>query len=313
MNIIFLYIFEENNNYTKSLLNYCINLFFSRELYDKSLNKVIIYCNNVSENILSFLNKQQNTEIIDVTSEHKYDYVVEQNIRRYFYYKEYIMNNYTDINNIVSCDIDILFQDNPFSFDINGLHVYSEKTYFPGFHEASQNLDWIKKISNKDNNLIDFLCENKKEILCAGVIISNKEQFVVFLDNFCDLINNKFIDKKLSNKESKERLFGCDQGFLNYFYYSNLNNNKIIKSLLYEGEVLHTYGYELDLYFDKHICFNSNNMLSYKRNVFKIAHHVKLYDVFPRKSSEYLLFEWLSNRKNLYKEFIKRYIKIKET
>lgn len=131
-------------------------------------------------------------------------------------------------SNILSCDVrDIIFQSNPFLWNIED-HLYLvEETDYIRIKDNKCNDKWIKKYKHyKDVRMC--------KILNSGVIIGKTNLFIKFYKRYID-----FLDKNYVNT--------AEQGALNYFFYTNnLNDNNVIINRNGYGFVA-TVGLEVEL------------------------------------------------------------------
>lgn len=111
-------------------------------------------------------------------------------IYRYFNIYNILINENMKYNKILISDlVDVIFQEDPFNFEINGLYTAGEQSILSDTSNSSSilNMKWIRQY-NLDLNYENF---NNKYVICCGTIIGYHDDIIEYL-KFYNSINLNF-------------------------------------------------------------------------------------------------------------------------
>jgi hypothetical protein len=175
-------------------------------------------------------------------------------IYRYIHIYNMLINDTEKYNKILISDlIDVIFQEDPFSFEIkNGLYPATEKNILSDTTNNSSclNMRWINEYNNL--NFINYEDFNNKYIICCGTIIGYHDNIVDYL-KFYNSVNSTFKN---------------DQSVINIYIY---NCNKHIIPVDYDKSKILT----LDSINFNNLNFNEKGQIVNKNNeLYSIIHQI---------------------------------------
>ena len=197
----------------------------------ETLNSLSLLGNssNYKINIIPFEARDMNLRI--------YRYLLYHN-----YLTEYIKNKMNDDenkHNIMLTDVrDVVFQKDPFDFDINNLCCFLEDKS-QSINSCPYNSSWIN--DQFGHNVLDEIGSNI--ISCSGVTIGDYRSIIIYLETMIDCTNR--LGKKAYNDQGIH-----DQGIHNYIIYhrENILKNKANLKLFENGKgPVFTMGYVKDI------------------------------------------------------------------
>lgn len=167
-----------SNNIEKNISNIKI---WSKSFKKVSNSKILLMTINSSEEEIQ-LCKNLEIEVFPINMEKEEEIYH----KRYIYILDYIKNNCSYDNYLITDVFDVYFQSDPFEL----LSKYEEHTFFISsegilFSEESEIFPWNRNTINKLYPNIMPILENK-EILCCGVIAGKKEKLI----NILQILNN---------------------------------------------------------------------------------------------------------------------------
>lgn len=227
---------------------------------------------NISSEIVNSLSILEKNYKINIISFNFKD--MDWSLYRHVLYHNYLIEHVKDKmngseyekHNIMLTDTrDVVFQKDPFDFDINNSLCCFLEDKSQSINSCPYNSGWIKDIFG--NNMLDEIGSNM--ISCAGVTIGDYKSIIIYLETMIDCINR--IGKK-----------NCvDQGIHNYIIYQKENRennlrNKINLRLFETGKgPVFTMGYVKE----KDIIFNNDGFII--NNDGSIANVLHQYDRHP--------------------------------
>ena len=232
--------------------------------FNGDLCLMVANTSNETLNSLSLLkNNSPNYRINIIPFEINIDYNTwntHWSLYRHILYRDYLIeyfknNDNKDKYNIMLTDTrDVLFQRDPFDFDINNSLCCFLEDKSKSISTCPFNSEWINYMFGK--NVLDEIGSNM--ISCAGVNIGNYRSIMSYLTVMIDYINT------LGNKAY------IDQGIHNYIIHKNILGNKVNLRLFENGKgpvLTMQYMKDIDIIFN-----NDGLIINYDGSIPSVLH-----------------------------------------
>lgn len=162
--------------------------------------KVIILCRNVDMvPVLVQFCKEMNAQLVPSIPDSIYDICVIQRVR-YLKIYELLSNDASEkYNKILMSDLaDVIFQEDPFHFEINGIYPAAERNILSDAENSSSqlNMRWINEYPFLD---LDYSCFINKPVICCGTILGTHKNIIDYLEFYYKINQDLQNDQAVMN------------------------------------------------------------------------------------------------------------------
>ena len=225
---------------------------------------IILFCYNVHQDLklqVKEFGKYKVNNITPITP--KYRYIDGSNVR-YFQYAKFLKANCDKYDNIFLMDMrDVIFQRDPFDFDISGkLNVFLEDHLISN---CEFNKKWI--LSAYSKNMLNRLGD--KRVCCSGTVVGPIEVIRQYVSDMCSEFAEIARDNPL-----KLTIRGLDQGAHNKLIHIKYPKDDMIIHDNYNGPVM-----TMGTMPDENIKFNEDFQII---NDFGVVNTIHQYDRKPK-------------------------------